>query len=118
MNQNAKYYVIQKANELISIPSCCTEAKEAARNWLDAIGTDKEAEMAAKMFAEFEEDITPIDGLIAFAGSKKAAEIFGGEKAKELEMHAKEIKAAGAKYCDCAACAAVEAILEKKGELL
>ena len=28
--------------------------------------------------------------------------------------HAREIKAAGAKYCDCPACAAVEAILEKK----
>ena len=28
--------------------------------------------------------------------------------------HAREIKAAGAKYCDCPACEAVEAILEKK----
>ncbi len=32
--------------------------------------------------------------------------------------HAKERKASGEKYCDCAACAAVEAILKKKEELL
>ena len=32
---------------------------------------------------------------------------------KELEL-----KAAGAKYCDCPACQAVEAILEKKKEML
>lgn len=118
MSQNVKDYVIQKANELIGIPSCCAEAKEAAQGWLDAIGTDKEAEMAKKMIAEFEEDITPIDGLIAFAGSEKAANIFGEEGAKTLEAHAREIKAAGAKYCDCVACATVEAILEKKEVLL
>ena len=36
----------------------------------------------------------------------------------KLAEHGKEIKAAGAKYCDCPACAAVEAILSKKDELL
>ena len=44
--------------------------------------------------------------------------MFGPEKTKEVAAHAKEIKAAGAKYCDCPACAAVEAILARKDEML
>ena len=40
------------------------------------------------------------------------------DKALEVAAHAREIKAAGAKYCDCPACAAVEAILDKKDILL
>ena len=55
----------------------------------------------------------PIDGLIGFAGSEAGAAVFGADKAKEVEAHAKEIKAAGAKYCDCPACAACEVILSK-----
>ena len=41
-----------------------------------------------------------------------------GEKAPEVAAYGREIKAAGAKYCDCPACAAVEAILAKKEEML
>jgi len=40
------------------------------------------------------------------------------EKVRMKRKTAKERKAAGYKYCDCAACAAVEAILEKKSELV
>lgn len=118
MDQNVKDYVAQKAKELIAAPSCCKEAKDAAQNWLDALGTDREAEQAKKLIAELEEDIMPIDSLIAFAGSETGAQLFGQEVAKNIEAHGKELKAAGAKYCDCPACAAAEAILEKKEELL
>ena len=59
----------------------------------------------------------PIDGLIAFAESDMGAKIFGAEMAKNVAAHGKEIKAAGAKYCDCPACAACEAILARKEEL-
>ena len=105
--------------ELIAAPSCSAEAKEAAQAWLAAVGTDKQAEETKKFIAEMEEDIIPIDGLIAFAESDAGAKVFGGaEKAKGVAEHGKEIKAAGAKYCDCPACAAVEAILSKKDELL
>lgn len=57
----------------------------------------------------------PIDGLIAFAGSETGAQVFGEETAKNVFAHGQKLKASGAKYCDCAAC---EAILEKKGEIL
>ena len=118
MNQNEKDYMIQKVNELINAPSCCAEAKAAAQNWLEAIGTDKEAEKAKSLIAELEMDLVPIDGLIAFAGSEMGAQVFGEEKAKSVLAHGEEIKAAGAVYCDCPACAAVEAILGKKEEIL
>ena len=71
-----------------------------------------------KYIAELEEDIMPLDGLIAFAESEMGAKVFGAEKTKEVAAHGKELKAAGKQYCDCPACAAVEAILAKKAELL
>lgn len=118
MNQNVKEYVTEKVNELINAPTCNSKTREAAESWLAAAGTEKETEETKKFLSELEEDIMPIDNLIAFAGSEAGAKVFGEEKAKDVAAHAKEIKAAGAKYCDCPACAAVEAILDKKDEIL
>ncbi len=104
--------------ELLSASSCCVEAKEAGQAWLDAMGTDKEAEQTGKLLAELEMDIMPVDGLIGFASSEAGIQVFGRELAENVAAHGREIKAAGAKYCDCPACNAVAAILEKKDELL
>lgn len=113
-----KEYVIEKTKELMNAASCCAEAKAAAQAWLDAIGTDGEAAAAKAYVAELEADIMPVDGLIAFAKSETGAQVFGAEMAKNVAAHGEEIKAAGGKYCDCPACAAVAAILEKKDEIL
>lgn len=118
MKQSVKDYVIEKVNELVNAPTCCAEAKKAAQNWLDALGTDREAEQTKSLIAELEQDIVTVDGLIAFSGSEAGEKVFGAEKAKEVNAHAQEIKAAGAKYCDCPACAVVAAILEEKKNLL
>ncbi len=118
MNETVKAYVKEKVNEMIQAPSCCAEAKAAGQAWLDALGTEQEAEKTKELIAELEEDIMSIDGLIAFAGSDLAVRLFGKEGAEGMLAHAKERKASGEKYCDCAACAAVEAILKKKQELL
>ena len=40
------------------------------------------------------------------------------QEAEEVAKHGEEIKAHGAKYCDCPACQAAEAILSKKDDLL
>ena len=104
--------------DLLQAPSACKKVKEAAQNYLDAAGTEKEADAATAYVKELEADIMPIDGLISFAGSDMGAQVFGADGAKKILAHAEEIKAAGAKYCDCPACAAVEAILSKKEELL
>ncbi len=114
MDQNVKDYVAQKVKELMDAPTCCAEAKAAAQNWLDALGTDQEAQQAKNLIAELEMDIMPVDGLIAFADSEAGAQVFGAETAKNVAAHGREIKAAGAKYCDCPACNAVAAILENK----
>ena len=98
--------------------SCSSEAKAAAQSWLDAVGTEREADETKEYIAELEADIMPIDNLIAFAGSEAGAGYFGAELAKNITAHAEEIKLAGAEYCDCPACAAVAEMLARKKELL
>ena len=99
-------------------PEKCRRLTRAAQAWLDAVGTENEAEQTKKYISELEEDIVTVDDLISLAESEMGAKIFGAEKAKEVAAHGKEIKAAGAVYCDCPACAAVEKILAKKDEML
>lgn len=111
-------FVVEKTHELMAAPSCSKEAKDAAQSWLDAVGTADEAEETKKYIAELEEDIVTVDALIALAKSELGAKIFGEDHAKEVAAHGEEIKKAGAVYCDCPACAAVEAILAKKAEML
>lgn len=117
MNKDVLDYVIGKTKELIDAPTCSSETREAAQAWLKAVGTEAEAAETVKYVAELEADIVPIDQLIGFAESEAGAQVFGAEAAN-VAAHAKEIKAAGAKWCDCPACAVVEAILAKKDMLL
>lgn len=119
MKKELRDFVAEKSKELMQAPSCSQEAKDAAQAWLNSAGTEKEAEETARYIAELEEDIVSVDGLIAFAESEMGSKVFGGEEAaKEVAAHGRKIKEEGAKYCDCPACAAVEAILDKKGEML
>ena len=111
-------FVTAKTNDLLAAPSACQEVKAAATAWLAAVGTEKEAEETAKYIAELEVDIMPIDGLIAFGQTELALQIFGAEGVKKLQAHAQELKDSGAKYCDCPACAACKAILDRKAEML
>ena len=112
MKKEVLDYVIEKTHELMNAASCSSEAKAAAQSWLDAVGTEQEADETKKYIAELEADIMPIDNLIAFAGSEAGAGYFGAELAKNITA------LAGAEYCDCPACAAVAEILARKKELL
>lgn len=118
MEREVLTFVEEKSRELIASSTCYAGLKDAAQAWLDAVGTDKEAEETKKYVTELEADIMPVDGLIAFAESEAGAQVFGPEKTKEVAAHGKKIKAEGAKYCDCPACAAAEAILSKKDQML
>lgn len=118
MDKEVLQYVVEKTHELMNAHTCSSETKAAAQAWLDAVGTNKEAAETKKYIAELEADIMPIDNLIGFAESEGGAKVFGADTAKNVAAHAREIKAAGAKYCDCPACVAVGAILEKKDSLL
>ena len=118
MKQETLAYVKEQTAALIAAPSVSAEAKAAAEKWLAAVGTASEKEATKAYIAELEADIMPIDGLIAFAGSDAGVGVFGAEMAKNILAHAKDIKANGAEYCDCPACVAVKAILDKKAEII
>ena len=118
MNQNVLNEIAAKTRELMNAPTCSAETKAAAQKWLDAVGTGAEKTETQAYIKELEADIMPIDNLIGFAGSEAGASYFGAEKAAQSLEHAKQIKAAGARYCDCPACAIVAQILEKKDALL
>ena len=109
--------VIELAKKMIAAPSCCSGLKVAGQNWLDAVETDGEKDAAQKLIAELEGDITDIDSLVAFAHSETAAKMFG-EGAKDFAAHADELKASGAKFCDCGACAPGLEILKNKALIL
>ena len=118
MNAKILDEVVEQAKNLMNASRCSKEAKDAAQKWLDSIGTDTQQEQTKLFLTELEEDIVSIDGLIEFAQSEVGISHFGADAAASIAAHAREIKAAGAKYCDCPACAAAEKILEKKKELL
>ncbi len=99
-----KQTLIGKIKSMAAAPSCCAELKAAAQTYLDAVGTADE-----KVAAQ---------NLVAFAHSAHAAEIFGADGAKKFAAHADELKASGAKYCDCGACAPGQEILANKEILL
>ena len=107
-------FIVEKTHELMNAASCSKEAKASAQTWLDAVGTENEAAATKTYIAELETDIMPVDGLIGFAESDMCAQVFGADKAKDVAAHAKELKAAGAKYCDCPACAAAEQFLKRR----
>ena len=100
-----------------TIESAVANAVDAKKAWLEAAGTDREAEATRQYLKELEADIVTAEGLEAFAESEAGIKVFG-DKAGQIAAHAREIRAAGAKYCDCPACTAVAAILEKKDEML
>lgn len=111
-------FATEATRELLDAPTCCAEAREAAQRWLDAIGTPTQEGETKKYIAELEEDIMPIETLIQFATSQEGAAYFGADTAAGIAAHGKELAAAGAKYCDCPACAAAEKILSVKDKLL
>lgn len=110
--------IIEKTHRLIDAPTCSQETKEASNRWLESVGTDAEKEETKAYIAELEADIMPIDQLIHFAGSEQGRAYFGADTAEGIAAHAKKIKAEGAAYCDCPACAIVEEILSQKEAIL
>ena len=99
---------------VIEAQSACPEFKQAAKDFIESIGTEKEAEAGKILLAEAEEDICFIDGTIEFFKSEMAKQIFGEEGAREKLASAEEAKANGAVYCNCPGCSAAEAIINNK----
>lgn len=113
-----KQTLIEKLKAMAAAPSCCAELKQATQAYFDAIGTADEKIAAQNLIAEIEADITTVDNLVPFAHSELAVQIFGVDGQKKFAAHADELKASGAKYCDCGACAPAVEILASKDVLL
>ena len=103
-------YTAQKVEELLAAPSSSQTTRAAAQGWKDAIAAGEDADAATKKLLDaIDEHHTTIDELIA------AKDVMGEEVAAGMLAHAQEIKAQGAKYCDCAACTATHELLAKHG---
>ena len=118
MEKTLQEFVIAKTKEMMAAESCSQEAKAAGQAWLDAVGTAQEAEETRKYLEELEQDVMPIEACIAFTQSEAGIQLFGAEQAKVMAAHAQAVKDSGAVFCDCPACTAGLAILEKKAALL
>lgn len=112
MTKELKYEIIGMIREMIASPSCCAELKIKADEYLTAVGTTREDKKFRELIDEIKADIIPVDAMVQFMSSPKAAEIFGEERAKEMYAHAKDLEANGAQFCDCPACSTGEQILK------
>ena len=107
----------QLVQALLDAPKSNPTVKEFAQSWFDAEGTPKQEELTKQLVSVAEQNIALIDEVIAYAGSKRAVQELGEEGAANLLQHAKDIKAEGAKFCDCDACVAAKNIIDLKAEI-
>lgn len=108
----------QLVQALLDAPQSNPTVKEFAQSWLDAEGTEKQAELTKQLVSVAEQNIALIDETIGFAGSELATQILGEEGAANLLQHAKDIKAQGAKFCDCSSCTVAKKIIDLKAEIV
>ena len=110
-------YASAKVDEMLAAPSASEATKQAAQAWKDAVaveGADVEAATDVLLDA-ISAHQTTIDDLIGFAGSDTGKQVFGEEGAKQMIEHSAKRQAAGAKFCDCAACRPCHELLHKFG---
>ena len=108
----------QLVQALLDAPTSNETVKEFAQSWINAEGTPKQEELTKQLVSVAEQNIALIDETIGFAGSELATQILGEEGAANLLQHAKDIKAEGAKFCDCPGCVAAKNIIDLKAEIL
>ncbi|MCI6282863.1 heat-shock protein Hsp90 [Selenomonas sp.] len=106
------------ATKVAEASSCYAGLKDLIVAWQKAIGTSGEKAAAEKMLAGLKECVTPIDGLIAFAGSPTGEQVFGKEGAASTLKAAQDAKANGEDTCICPACQNGKILLAHEKELL
>lgn len=107
----------QLVQALLDAPQSNPKVKEFAQSWIDAEGTPEQKELTKQLVSVAEQNIALIDETIDFAGSERATQILGKEGAANLLQHAKDIKAEGAKFCDCSSCTVAKKIIDLKAEI-
>ena len=107
------------ATKVAEAPSCYAGLKALIEAWEKAIGTADEKAAAEKLIEGLKECVTPIDGLIAFAGSPDGEKVFGGkEAAVATKKAAEDAKAKGEDTCICPACQSGKILLQHEKELI
>ena len=115
--QNAVRGRLAELTEKLIASNANAALKEAAQKWLDTMNDRAANDQPSKDYiAALEQGVATIDELTAFVNSDKAKEIFG-DKLGDMQAHAAELKASGAKYCDCEACTLASQILKDKDYL-
>lgn len=112
-----KEQIIEKVKETIEAPSCFAALKTAGEKYLEAVGTEAEAEAAKELVAELEKDVNPIEDSIAFFKSDMGAKVFGDQRDAMVKTF-EDAAAAGEDTCLCPACQAGKALLGMKDEIL
>ena len=116
MDKELLDYTASKVEEMLAAPSASAETKSAAQAWKNAIARGDNADAATnRLLDAISAHQTTIDNLIGFAGSDTGKKVFGEEGAAKMLAHAEKRKAAGAKFCDCAACRPCHELLYKFG---
>ena len=92
----------EMVKEILQAGSACQELKDAAQNYLDAVGTADEHDKAEKLVAECEADVMKCADVIAFMKTDAA----------------KELLAKGIEYCDCPGCTAGKRVMDNKALFL
>ena len=118
MTKETREYVEKQAKALLEVPFACKEAKDVCQKWLKAEGSKDEKKASIALIKELKEDVESIDDLLGFAHSPDCVRAFGEKQAKGFLAHAEELKAKGAKYCDCPACSAAVNIINKEKEII
>lgn len=109
-------YVSAKVAEIAAAPSASADTRKACKDFADAIATGADRQEATDKFADaITVKQTTVDDLIAFAGSETGKQVFGEQGAAATVAHTQERKAAGARWCDCAACRPCHELLTKLG---
>lgn len=108
----------QLVQALLDAPTSNETVKEFAQSWINAEGTPKQEELTKQLVSVAEQNIALIDEVIDYARSERAIQSLGEEGAANLLQHAKDLKAEGAEFCDCAACVAAKNIIDLKAEIM
>ena len=91
MEKSLQEFVTEQTKKVLAAGSCCQELKDVAQAWLDAAGTPGEAEATKKYIQELEEDVTTIDGLIAFAQTDLGKKYLGGQSRRCRLVHLRRL---------------------------
>jgi hypothetical protein len=110
MNMDMKQGLVELVKEMIAVDYCDGDLVVAGQAWLDSKDDSHTAKTAAaKLIAELEQCIVPIDDAIALARSHPGDDFWKG--VLEAELKAKED---GMTICGCVACINGQKILDNK----